>query len=155
MGLTWIPEGRLEKSSKADTLTGLATRILICISGSLAVTNNSEKKKHFESISKEILQQSEQKPKRTGFYFKYHMNGWSWGALSSLVIEEKIKFKVCKGTNSGILGIQVSPGTSAAWQSIPWAVGEDSAENLSCEWGLHWGLPKQIHPSRTLLTSID
>lgn len=53
MGLARIPVGRLEKSSKADMLTRLSTRILICISRFLAVRNKQERKDNFESISKE------------------------------------------------------------------------------------------------------
>lgn len=53
MGLTRIPVGTLEKSSKADMLTRLTTRIIICISRSQAVRNRGERKDNFESISKE------------------------------------------------------------------------------------------------------
>lgn len=53
MGLAKIPVGRLEKSSKLTCLQDSATRILICISRSLAVKNKSERTDNPEIDSKE------------------------------------------------------------------------------------------------------
>lgn len=89
MGLTRIPVGRLEKSSKADMLTRLTTRILIHFSRSLGVMNKGERIDNFESISNESPIVAKEKDQGEMVSTSSSSIQWCLGTLVCSLLKEK------------------------------------------------------------------